>query len=317
MHMLKRIGMVVASGALVAGSLFTVPVEAAEPSSFKVTLTSVPGHYLYNWTGEVLPGATGNSRQGTSHPCLKDERIGEDIVDLELVLQHSRVYKEVNIVFIFSINYEPFGWNDVDLDIYGPSGSSIGDSTTFQPHEEFRTSNLDAGKYNVIACPGSANETPQEYNGSLEVVVTERSTRSKTTTTVAPAAESEEPPASGSTAAPTSAPPAPRPTSGRPAVGAGRTTGNTLAGPIEAALPANEIGAAPSAFISGAPPSGGTAAVTPPPVDLEPRKTTATMPFWTAIVASFLGLLGGVIALLIRRRQGLDAAPGTAVVPVN
>jgi hypothetical protein len=44
---------------------------------------------------------------------------------------------------------------------------------------------------------------------------------------------------------------------------------------------------------------------------------TPSLPLGAALAAGLLGVAGLAGALLVRRRRGLDAEPGTAIVPVS
>lgn len=294
--------------ALVAGAFGVVglswwPASASEPESTDVKITAEPGTTTYTWTGEVGPAPTGLVGAATD-PCTHDEDL-EDIHTIKLDLA-ARVYKSVVAEFTFQIAWDD-GNNDLALLVSGEQGT-VGTSDGGDPVETVAAINLDEGEYVVNPCAFAAAGVT-EYRGSLKVVIKEKRK---------PKAVATAPPAS------TASTIAPRPSSGSsssgsaplPAAPTRRPSGSSAAAstPVTAPSPLPPVEAAPPAFISsGVDPLESAA---PPPVAVV-AKDTKSMPLGVALLVSVLGLGGLAGALLVRRRRGLDQAPGASIVPVT
>lgn len=295
--------------ALVAGALATVglgwlPAGASEPESTDVKINAEPGTTTYTWTGEIGPAPTGVVGYATD-PCTQDGDL-EDIHTIKLDLA-PRVYKSMVAEFTFQITWDD-STNDLALVVKGEQGT-VGTSDGGDPIETVAAINLDEGEYVVNPC-AFATAGPVEYRGSMKVVLKEKR-KPKAVATAPPASST------GSTVAPrpsgssgsSSAAPLPATPTRRPSSGAASPTT-----PVTEPSPLPPVEAAPPAFISsGVDPLESAA---PPPVAVV-AKETKSMPLGVALLVSVLGLGGLAGALLVRRRRGLDQAPGTSIVPVT
>jgi hypothetical protein len=287
------------------------PATAAEPSKATVTV-SATGSQVITWTGTVLPGATGNKGLAAD-PCANNDQ-AEDVFTLKVTLANARVYKDAKVTFTISYAWEPNtvddSTSDIEMEVFGPSGTQIGESTGASASERFTTTNLDEGDYRIVACPASV-VSPQDYKGKIEVVPTpKKKQQPATTTTELPAATEGE---SGGPVKPTpsSGPTATPSRSSTPGVG---RVANLLGTQTVVNPSPEETPAAPSAFMGG-PANPIEAATGAPPVAVK-ASNTKSVPLPFALLFSAVGLAGGGFALAVRRRRGMDV-PSAAVVPVN
>lgn len=295
-----------AAGALGAVGLSSLPASASEPESTNVKINAEPGTTTYTWTGEIGPAPTGLVGAATD-PCTQDGDL-EDVHTINLDLA-PRVYKSMVAEFTFQIAWED-STNDLALVVKGEQGT-VGTSDGGEPIETVAAINLDEGEYIVNPCAFAA-AGPVEYRGSMKVVLKEKR-RPKAAAAAPPASSSGStvaPRPSGSSGSSSSATPLPATPTRRPSSSAPAPAST----PLTAPSPLPPVEAAPPAFISSGTDPLESAA--PPPVAVV-AKETKSMPLGVALLVSVLGLGGLAGALLVRRRRGLDQAPGTAVVPVT
>ena len=323
--------------AVLAASACVTPVGASEPESQEVIIEQTPGTYVYSWTGVIPPGASAAKEEADDSPCVGAQDVESDVHTLNFEMATSRVYKLNNVAFTFKVTWEDAteapSHVDSALNVIGPGGTSLGFSDGPSNTESVKATNLDEGPHKTLVC-GFSRVLPEEYQGTLEIVVTPKAQR-KTTTTIgggAPADTSgsgSDAAGSGSTGTggssgsgsggATAISPAPanrinvptRLPSTLPAVGAGRV-GDIGASPDEATP------AAPTAFLGDAPlrqftPDGDVL----PEGELNRGRASTKIPLFGAVIVVALGIAGCIFALLLRRRRGLDGAPGTAMVPVG
>ena len=325
-----------ALAALAAVSAGFGPAGASEPESQDVIVEQAPGTYTYSWTGVIPPGASAVKEEADDSPCVGAQDVESDVHTLNLEMATARVYKLNTVAFTFKVAWEDDteapSHVDSALNVIGPGGTSIGFSDGPSNVETVKASNLDEGPYKVLVC-GFSRVLPEEYQGTLEIVVTPKAQPKKTTATGA-AAPADTSGGSGSagtgtsgsgsggssgSGAATAISPAPatrvniptRLPSPLPAIGAGRVS-DIGAGPEEATP------AAPTAFLGDAPLRQFTPDAQVLPEGVENRgKAAAKIPLLGAILVIGLGIAGCIFALLLRRRRGLDGTPGTAMVPVS
>jgi hypothetical protein len=301
-------GALLAAAGLVVAVAPLSPASASEPEEHSIKVGTEPGVATYTWKGEIPPAPTGLAGNA-GDSCLGDPDL-EDVHTIKIDLG-PRVYKSVIVEYLFQISWEDAG-NDLAMTVFGPTGS-LGSSDGGDPVETVPAVNVDEGEYTVAGCSFAA-VGPTEYTGTLRVTSKARPKPKTAPTTTPPATPSAGSTGSGTSAttavsSPLSASAAPAP---RRASSSARSVATTT--PTTAIADVAPVQAAPPAFISSGIDPIETA--TPPTIPVV-AKETKKMPLGVAGAVCVAGLVGLVLALLVRRRRGLDATPGTAVVPVS
>jgi len=138
------------------------PSSASEPASNTVIAPPPPGTVTVTWTGTIPPGAGPLSDCNASSP-------GDDhIIDLQIP---AGFYDGASSTATFKISWDNAN-NDEILTVNGPQGE-VGSSDGGEPEEVVEASDLEAGSYEVLACPFLA-ATPQDYTGELTFATIEK-----------------------------------------------------------------------------------------------------------------------------------------------
>ena len=160
-----RVPLALLSAAALVGAIVVLPSGtsvASDPESSALTVPGSAGQQAsVSYTGTALPGGPGAG----SNSC---DPIDSDPHELMLTVPAGTLDK-VTATLTFNIVWEPVAVsNDLILTVLNGEGQAVGSSDGGAPMETVTLTDLQEGSYTALVC-GFANETPQDYDGTITV----------------------------------------------------------------------------------------------------------------------------------------------------